>query len=68
VRTRAFLEYLHERLGRPPEGRPVLEHLVTHPSHEILAKHIVYVEARSPAEVAEEVLRTVTLVSGPRGS
>lgn len=62
---RASIAYLHERLGAPPEGWAILQHLVTHPSNETLAKHVVYVEGRSPAEVADDVLRLVTPVDGP---
>lgn len=54
------LQYLYQRLKMNPAGWTILEHLVFHPTHELLAKHVVYVKDKTPEQVCEEILRVVS--------
>ncbi len=51
------LQFLYDRMKLKPDGWTILEHLVYHPTHELLAKHIVYTKDKSPEQVGEEILR-----------
>jgi shikimate kinase len=51
------LQYLYERNKIKPAGWTILEHLVYHPSHELLAKHVVYVKGKTPEQVRDEILQ-----------
>jgi shikimate kinase len=53
----ASLAYLYERLNVKPQGWTLMEHFLFHPSNQRLAKHVVYVKDKTPAEVADDVLR-----------
>ena len=46
-----------------PPGWPILEHLVFHPTHDELAKHIVYVKDKTPEQVCDEILKVVSVVA-----
>jgi shikimate kinase len=50
------LEFLYNRNNWQPKGWTILEHLVYHPTHELLAKHRVYIKDKSPEEIANEIL------------
>jgi shikimate kinase len=60
------LQFLYDRLKIKANGWTILEHLVFHPSHETLAKHVVYTKDKSPEQVCEEILKIPTVRTGSR--
>jgi len=50
------LQFLYDRMKIKPDGWTILEHLIFHPSHELLAKQIVYTKGKKPEQVCEEIL------------
>lgn len=55
------LRFLYDRLNINPPGWTILEHLVYLPSHELLAKHTVYTKGKTPEEIADEILRQISV-------
>ena len=51
------LQFLYDRMKLKPNGWTVLEHIVFHPSHELLAKQIVYTKGKTPEDIAEDIIR-----------
>ncbi len=51
------LQYLYDRLKINPPGWTILEHIVFHPSHDELAKHIVYVKDKTPEQISDDILK-----------
>jgi shikimate kinase len=55
------LEFLYDRLKINPPGWTLLEHFVFHPTHDELAKHVIYVKGKTPEQICEEILRIPTV-------
>ncbi len=59
------LQFLYQRLKIQPSGWTILEHLVNHPTHELLAKFTVYVKDKTPEQVRDEILALVLTPNQP---
>jgi shikimate kinase len=60
VDKKESLQYIYERLNIQTQSWTILEHLVFHPSHDELAKHVVYIKDKTSEQVSEEILKVTS--------
>jgi shikimate kinase len=56
------LQFLYDRMKIKPSGWTILEHLVFHPSHHLLAKQTVYTKNKNPLQICEEILQLPSVI------